>query len=53
MSTCAFEVQVLLSVHNEAESIEGTIREIYAELSQQARVQFRPEAMRKNCRSSR
>lgn len=35
-----FDVQVLLPVHNEAESIEATIREIYAELSKHARVQF-------------
>jgi dolichol-phosphate mannosyltransferase len=35
-----FDVQVLLPVHNEAESIEATIREIHAELSRFARVQF-------------
>lgn len=35
-----FDVQVLLPVHNEAESIEATVRELYAELSKHARVQF-------------
>jgi dolichol-phosphate mannosyltransferase len=35
-----FDVQVLLPVHNEAESIEATIREMYAEISKSARVQF-------------
>ncbi len=39
MST-SYDVQVLLPIHNEAESIEATIREIYQELSTQARVQF-------------
>lgn len=34
------EVQVLLPVHNEAESIEGTIREIYSELSQKIKIEF-------------
>lgn len=37
---CEFDVQVLLPVHNEAESIEATIRELYRELSRSARVQF-------------
>ncbi len=40
MSQTVYDVQVLLPVHNEAESIEQTIREIYAELSQFVRVQF-------------
>ena len=35
-----FDVQVLLPIHNEGESIETTIREIYAEISRFARVQF-------------
>ncbi len=35
-----FDVQVLLPVHNEADSIEATIREIHRELSRSARVQF-------------
>jgi dolichol-phosphate mannosyltransferase len=35
-----FDLQVLLPVHNEAESIEATIREIYRELSRTVRVQF-------------
>ncbi len=35
-----FDVQVLLPVHNEAESIEATIRELYKEISLSARVQF-------------
>lgn len=34
------DVQVLLPVHNEAESIEATIREIYAEFSPFVRTQF-------------
>lgn len=37
---CDFDVQVLLPVYNEAESIEATIRELYSELSRLARVQF-------------
>ena len=40
MSKSAYDVQVLLPIHNEGESIEATIREIYAELSPQCRVQF-------------
>jgi len=40
MSESRFEVQVLLPVHNEAESIEATIREIYSELSPLVRMQF-------------
>jgi dolichol-phosphate mannosyltransferase len=40
MPIATFDVQVLLPVHNEAESIESTIKEIYAELSRFARVQF-------------
>jgi hypothetical protein len=32
-----YDVQVLLPVHNEGESIEATIRELYAELSKHAR----------------
>ena len=32
-SAKAFDVEVLLPVHNEAETIEATIREIYEELS--------------------
>lgn len=40
MSESSFDVQVLLPVHNEAESIEATIREIYRELSAQVRIQF-------------
>lgn len=35
-----YDVQVLLPGHNEAESIEATIRELYSELSIHARVQF-------------
>ena len=35
-----FDVQILLPIHNEGESIEETIREIYAEISTFARVQF-------------
>ena len=35
-----YDVQVLLPIHNEGESIEATIREIYAELSRHCRVQF-------------
>jgi len=35
-----FDVQVLLPIHNEGESIEATIREIYSELSSFTRVQF-------------
>jgi dolichol-phosphate mannosyltransferase len=34
------DVEVLLPVHNEAESIEATIREIYAELSSRVNVGF-------------
>jgi dolichol-phosphate mannosyltransferase len=34
------ELEVLLPVHNEAESIENTIREIYLAVSQQASVRF-------------
>jgi dolichol-phosphate mannosyltransferase len=40
VSQDSFDVQVLLPVHNEAESIEATVRDIYAELSSVARVQF-------------
>ena len=40
MSISSFDVQVLLPVHNEAASIEATIREIYTELSPLVRVQF-------------
>ena len=39
-STKAFEVEVLLPVHNEAETIEQTIREIYEELSKHVRMRF-------------
>jgi glycosyltransferase involved in cell wall biosynthesis len=35
-----FEVEVLLPVHNEAETIEPTIREIYEELSKLVRMRF-------------
>jgi dolichol-phosphate mannosyltransferase len=35
-----FDVQVLLPIHNEGESIEATIREIYAEIASFARVEF-------------
>jgi dolichol-phosphate mannosyltransferase len=35
-----FDVQILLPVHNEAESIEATVHEIYDEISKIARVQF-------------
>jgi dolichol-phosphate mannosyltransferase len=35
-----FDVQVLLPIHNEGQSIEGTIREAYAEIARYARVQF-------------
>jgi glycosyltransferase involved in cell wall biosynthesis len=35
-----FDVEVLLPVHNEAETIEQTIREIYEELSRHARIRF-------------
>jgi dolichol-phosphate mannosyltransferase len=35
-----FDLQVLLPVHNEAASIEATVRELYAELSRHAQVQF-------------
>jgi glycosyltransferase involved in cell wall biosynthesis len=34
------DVEVLLPVHNEAESIEGTVREIYGELSKKVNVGF-------------
>jgi glycosyltransferase involved in cell wall biosynthesis len=34
------EIEILLPVHNEAESIESTIRELYEELSPRVRVQF-------------
>jgi glycosyltransferase involved in cell wall biosynthesis len=34
------DVEVLLPVHNEAESIEGTVREIYGELSRKVSVGF-------------
>jgi len=40
MSDCPYDVQVLLPVHNEAESIEATIREIYREFSPFVRTQF-------------
>src|SRR5208282_4769849 len=40
MSTAQPELEVLLPVHNEAESIEATIREIYEELSPQVSLQF-------------
>jgi dolichol-phosphate mannosyltransferase len=40
MSGSYFDVQVLLPVHNEAGSIESTIREIYGELSSLVRLQF-------------
>lgn len=40
MPISAFDVQVLLPIHNEAESIETTIKEIWTELSRYARVQF-------------
>lgn len=39
-STKTFEVEVLLPVHNEAETIEATIREIYEELSKHVRMRF-------------
>ena len=39
-STKAIDVEVLLPVHNEAETIEQTIREIYAELSQYVGLRF-------------
>jgi glycosyltransferase involved in cell wall biosynthesis len=35
-----FDIEVLLPVHNEAESIEGTVREIYDELSKKLNVGF-------------
>jgi len=35
-----FDVQILLPIHNEGQSIEATIREVYAEISRFARVQF-------------
>ncbi len=35
-----FDVQILLPVHNEAESIAGTVHEIYDAISPLARVQF-------------
>ncbi len=34
------DVEVLLPVHNEAESIEGTVREIYSELSRKVNLGF-------------
>ena len=34
------ELEVLLPVHNEAETIEATIREIYAEFSPKLRMRF-------------
>lgn len=34
------ELEILLPIHNEAESIEATIRELYAELSPRVRVGF-------------
>lgn len=34
------DVEVLLPVYNEGESIEGTIRGIYAEISQVSRISF-------------
>jgi len=34
------DIEVLLPVHNEAESIEGTVREIYGELSRKVNVGF-------------
>ena len=40
MSTKDPELEVLLPVHNEGESIEGTIREIYEELSPMVRLRF-------------
>jgi glycosyltransferase involved in cell wall biosynthesis len=36
----AFDVEVLLPVHNEAETIEATIREMYNEFSPKVKVQF-------------
>ncbi len=36
----SIDVEVLLPVHNEAETIEGTIREIYDELSRTVRMRF-------------
>ncbi len=35
-----FELEILLPVHNEAQTIEATIREIYEELSPQVRMRF-------------
>ena len=35
-----FDIQVLLPIHNEAESIEATIREIHGELSDLVKIQF-------------
>jgi glycosyltransferase involved in cell wall biosynthesis len=34
------ELEVLLPVHNEAESIEATVRELYTELSSKVNVGF-------------
>ena len=40
MITAKPEIEILLPVHNEAESIESTIREIYNEISPQVSVRF-------------
>ena len=40
MASGPFDLQVLLPIHNEAETIEQTIREIYRELSPIAKVQL-------------
>jgi dolichol-phosphate mannosyltransferase len=39
-SLCYLDLEIFLPVHNEAESIEATIREIYNELSKKLRVGF-------------
>ena len=40
MQTAKPELEILLPVHNEAESIEDTVRELYDELSPQVSLRF-------------
>jgi len=39
-SGASYDVQILLPIHNEAESIEATIEELYRDLSPQVNLQF-------------
>jgi glycosyltransferase involved in cell wall biosynthesis len=39
-SGASYDVQVLLPIHNEAESIEATIEGLYRDLSSQVSLQF-------------